>query len=776
MLAGAVAVLVCIAPAAAQAATVTYTPSSLGFPNAHVTVTMGSVVSTVTLLKSGSSLRVRETGDTLTGDAVCVKDAADVVCPEPNYVRIENTGGSSDPANGRDVIVVSGSAHGDDPATRVPYPVSLQFTAGLVEFFGGDASGLVLLNGSDIAVGSAAQPADIFHLGGTGGLLFAKSGADRIEGSTDRDNISGGAGDDVIFGRGGDDSISGDDASFSGTGNDVISGGLGADTIDGGPGIDMLRYSDPERVLGMVATLASGASGSAGSVEDGAGDAYSGIEQFVGTPLGDTLYGGDATDTIDGAGGDDRIRGGRSADILNGGTGTDIIDYGERTAPVSVVLTAPGLGGNADDGAGDGLTGFESIAGGAGNDVLSAGPAPATLSGNGGADTLTGGPGDDVLDGGSGPDSIDGRVGADAVDYSDRTDPLAITLGGGGQDDGGASDGLPGARDALTSVEVVKAGAGDDVLVGSDAAERLTGGAGDDVLDGGAGADAIDGGAGRDLVTFAGRADPIGASLAAGTGSDGDTLTGIEDLRGGSAGDALTGGDGPNRIEGGAGNDTITGNGAPDELFGGSGGDTMRARDGVRDTVDCGAQIDTIDVDETDLLKDCDVAAPLPPDADGDGTQDSADCAPNDAKIRPGAIEIPGNKVDENCDGIIAPFALTTASIVYRTTRSGLSTRISRLNITRVPAGATVRLTCTPPKARKRSCPFKAQKVVVKKAAATLRLAPRFKRQRLPTGTVVAVSVFAPGVIGKRLVLTLGRRSRQAQSCLTPAGARTKCP
>ncbi|RVT98957.1 hypothetical protein EOD42_02270 [Rhodovarius crocodyli] len=78
-------------------------------------------------------------------------------------------------------------------------------------------------------------------------------------------------------------------------------------------------------------------------------------------------------------------------------------------------------------------------------------------------------------------------------------------------------------------------GAGNDMLIGSGAANRLFGGWGDDYIHGGAGDDALDGGIGHD-------------TLLGGTGDD--TLTG------GEGDDLLIGGTGHDTLVGGSGNDT----------------------------------------------------------------------------------------------------------------------------------------------------------------------------------------------------------------------------
>jgi Ca2+-binding RTX toxin-like protein len=54
-----------------------------------------------------------------------------------------------------------------------------------------------------------------------------------------------------------------------------------------------------------------------------------------------------------------------------------------------------------------------------------------------------------------------------------------------------------------------------------------------------------------------------------------DTLTGIENVVGGSGNDVLTGDAGANVLDGGLGNDTLNGGGGADTLIGGAGNDSM---------------------------------------------------------------------------------------------------------------------------------------------------------------------------------------------------------
>lgn len=191
--------------------------------------------------------------------------------------------------------------------------------------------------------------------------------------------------------------------------------------------------------------------------------------------------------------------------------------------------------------------------------------------------------------------------------------------------------------ETLTNPEAIKAGDGDDQIIGSDGTDRLIGEAGDDVLNGGAGDDfvsggtgtnVLDGGAGTDAAyfdaifdsfTFVANADGSEVTL---TGADSvDTLIGIEQLvftdsvigqeqmlvEAGFYDDTLIGTDGDDTLDGGIGSDTLLGGLGNDTLFGGDGTDTLNGGDGddfifggsssadLRDLILAGAGADSVD-------------------------------------------------------------------------------------------------------------------------------------------------------------------------------------
>lgn len=205
------------------------------------------------------------------------------------------------------------------------------------------------------------------------------------------------------------------------------------------------------------------------------------------------------------------------------------------------------------------------IAGTPGHDVIVAGSSDNVvfgeggndlICGGGGNDTLYGGRGNDTLLGGTGNDTLYGERGSDDLDGGEGTDRL---VGETGND---TLSGGPGDGDNLDG------GVGDDIL---------SGGAGEiDVLHGGAGNDRLDGGpGGHDIASYKGAGGPVEVDLGAGTvsGAEGEQLSGVEDVLGGSGDDVLTGSAAPNRLDGGPGNDRLFAVGGGDEGFGGPGND-----------------------------------------------------------------------------------------------------------------------------------------------------------------------------------------------------------
>lgn len=219
---------------------------------------------------------------------------------------------------------------------------------------------------------------------------------------------------------------------------------LSTATFSGGDGNDTLDVSGvlaARAPIDWIGTLIGGLPGASALVDGGAGD-----DVLRGTQEGDSLRGGPGDDELDGQG------------------GFDVATYETATGPVVASLAAgtasDGLGGN------DGLVGVEGLAGGRHDDALTAGPSGSALYGGPGSDVLRGGPGRDRLDGSGWSGGHDAR----------RRDADRLRAGAGDDVLLGASDTVYEAGPGTDQVRdygfggtraTVRCGTGGDVLAGA---------------------------------------------------------------------------------------------------------------------------------------------------------------------------------------------------------------------------------------------------------------------------------------------------------------------
>jgi Ca2+-binding RTX toxin-like protein len=306
------------------------------------------------------------------------------------------------------------------------------------------------------------------------------------------------------------------------------------------------------------------------------------VDPALGCETSSTGFGQFANCPIDGM---DRVR-------LEGGDGADIfaIKPTDYPLPGNSVTFDGGAGDDQIDGPTDGMPitilggeGNDKVTGGQGPDVVDGGPGNDKVDGNDGNDTVLGGPGDDYVKGGRtlSTDVIDGGPGRDTSDgdWTDSSDPLSVTF------DGVANDGRPDERDNVLSVEVINTrrvatliagdgadagvefsivgtGNGNSKLVGTRFDDKLRTDHYNDVIEAGAGSDAIDAGYGNDTITP------------------------------------------------GPGQDTVLADGGPNacdvlDCPLPHGNDTIDARDGEKDSIDCGVGTDTVYADAVDVLANC---------------------------------------------------------------------------------------------------------------------------------------------------------------------------
>jgi len=621
-------------------------------------------------------------------------------------------------------------------------------TTGLVSFTGGSANDIFTLDGAgtvdSVVVDPGAGADAITVAGAVKGLTLAGADPTDLDPGDDRYSIQTtqlppgtpalklGSGNDVaaslsgnleIDGGPGDDTLSGPGDLRGDAGADLVEPTVDNKVADGGADSDKLSFEIPSATIPAALTIHK-----AGTNVTVDGNLKTGFESVEGGPGNDTISGDGAPDVISGGDGNDTIAGGGGGDTLDGGPGDNTVSYATSTAPVNVDLTA---GTASSGGVTDSITNFLGVQTGSGNDTVLGSAADEHFVLGAGDDSLNAGPGNDLLEGddgndllrgGHGTDVIDGGPGRDTATYDERTasEPISVTLATPGD------DGAPGENDTLVGIEDVIGGASSDVLVGDAGPNTLVGGGGLNTIDGGAGNDTLIGGDFRDVIV------------------------------------------------GGAGNDT---------LIGGGDDDSLSAFDGEADVVDCGpSSDDDAQVDAVDSVSGCEFSSrgdvPVPVDADHDGTVAGFDCNDNDPSIGLTAVDIPGDGIDQNCDGFDEPLALVDGGFELLPSRpTAHGQRIITLVMTALPGNSTVVVTCKTKV--KRRCPFTRATRRPKPAGGDVSLSKLFKHRLLPVGTRIEVRITAPGTIGRVRRFTVRKSAAMgaADLCLLPGSSVAKrCP
>ena len=469
------------------------------------------------------------------------------------------------------------------------------------------------------------------------------NGNDTLKGGSAADTLWGLAGNDLLSGFGGNDVLDG------GLGNDVMRGGAGNDTYvinSTGDKIDEQGNTDSsDKVRSTVtvnlATLGAGAIEHAtllgtgninatGNSKNNALTGNSGNNSLVGADGNDTLDGGAGNDKLAGGTGNDRMLGGAGNDTITGGAGNDRIDGGAGND----TIVHSGTGANGDDV----LLNFSG-----GNDTIQfAGADFYDFNwSRDGSDLILGTAADgsyefdgtirvagffyseaDIAvkidtqfntDYGTNADVATIHFTADVTKGIENTTDTEVLIGY--YDGNDVINGNGGFYDILFGLggdDILNGGSGFDHLLGGAGNDTLNGGGDDDILRGDAGVDTFDGGFGIDLLRFNFIPDlehgvvvdlSQNKVLDDGFGNI-ETVINVEDVRGSSLDDKLTGSDDHNFLIGDDGNDTLHGGIGDDTLIGGEGNDRMSGdvgRDVFRFASDNG--LDTItDYDEFDVL------------------------------------------------------------------------------------------------------------------------------------------------------------------------------
>ncbi|MEW6155801.1 MAG: hypothetical protein AB1813_00100 [Verrucomicrobiota bacterium] len=558
-------------------------------------------------------------------------------------VRIHTTSpsdGMSDTLNGNeDDDILFGGTTGDTISSHTGNDIVIG-DQGVIDYTNGNLTQITTNDGVDTEFGD-----DVIDAGNGNNFVFAGLGSDRVDSFEGRDVITGDQATLVQLESG--VWISLDSHDFTRGGNDIIRSGAGDDLIIAGHGLDdVAAEADNDMVFGdngQVVRTNAGALDLAISVapDQGANDLVTGNEGD------DLIIAGAATDTIYGNAGDDTIIGDNGRVDYNSSV---LVQINTINPSIGAVDT---LNGNEDD------------------DIIFGGTAGDTISSHTGNDIVIGDQG--IIDYTNGNltqittnDGVDTEFGVDLIDAGNGNNIVFAGLGGDDVTSFEGQDVIAGDQATMVVLEsgiwisvtthdftrggndVIRSGAGDDVVLAGNGQDEVIAGADDDIVLGDNGLMLRHNNGARSFITttnptlgnqdliFGDEQDDI---IFGGTaedeiygGSENDLIFGdhgkvdyslppndnfhsidmaVADL---GADDFIRGNSGDDIIIAGQGDDTVYGDANDDDIIGGhnvAGGiDELDPADATNDRLDGGSENDVIAGDNAWIIRRGDAVSP----------------------------------------------------------------------------------------------------------------------------------------------------------------------
>jgi len=165
--------------------------------------------------------------------------------------------------------------------------------------------------------------------------------------------------------------------------------------------------------------------------------------------------------------------------------------------------------------------------------------------------------------------------------------------------------------------------------------------------------------------------------------------------------------------------------------------------------------------------ENCDGLAAFDQDGDGWDDKPGPDCDPTKRRVHPRARDKPGNGIDENCDGHDARFPRVRSEVapLYLALR-GRTVGFAQFKVLPVRKGDSVRVDCVG-----QGCPYSSKTYPVRRSRSELVVGREFASHQMKPGAKVTVKVLRRGHVGRAVRFTLHSgqgKPRVIKRCIAP--------